>query len=89
MDMIHSNYRSHKRKHSRRRHSTDTPLSLFTPLFIKSLVVVGCGSDFADTIDQFAISYDNVDRYSMINGTVQTPLRSMGQEIEQLHWKTI
>ncbi len=44
---------------------------------------------FADTIDQFAISYNNVERYPMINGTIQAPERPMGQEIEQLKWKSL
>ena len=43
---------------------------------------------FADTIDQFAISYNNVERYHMINVTIQAPERPMGQEIEQLKWKS-
>lgn len=43
---------------------------------------------FADTLDQFAVSLNNVERYPMIGGTSLPRERSMTQEIEQTKWGT-
>ncbi|MGN8898169.1 hypothetical protein [Flavonifractor sp. HCP28S3_F3] len=44
---------------------------------------------FADTLDQFAVSYNNVERYPMMGNTTAPSERSVGTKITQLDWEEI
>lgn len=73
---------------------SDTIQGLLNVGLVYQSVIDGNGDNrynftpFADTLDQFAVSFNNVERYPMVGGTGQPRERTMKQEIEQLNWKT-
>ena len=75
---------------------SDTIQGLLNVGLVYQSVIDGNGDNrysftpFADTLDRFAVSFNNVERYPMVGRDTDHPHeRGMKQEIEQLNWKTM
>lgn len=71
---------------------SDTVQGLLNVGLMRQSVIDGNGNNrfeftpFADILDQFAVSYNNVERYPMIGNSIHPSDRSVATRITQLEW---